>query len=86
QREIETDGVFVLREAVAPGQLVPGIETEGPHVKVNIDMSTSIPGLYAAGDIAGLPYQYIKAAGQGNTAVLTAVSYLTEKARREKNG
>ena len=86
QREIETDGVFVLRDAVAPGQLVPGIETDGPHVKVNIDMSTSIPGLYAAGDIAGLPYQYIKAAGQGNTAVLTAVAYLTEKARREKNG
>ena len=84
KRDIETDGVFVLREAVAPGQLVPGVETEGPHVKVNIDMSTSIPGLFAAGDIAGLPYQYIKAAGQGNTAVLSAVAYLTEMARAGK--
>ncbi len=78
QREIETDGVFVLREAVAPGQLVPGVETEGAHIKVGIDMSTSIPGCFAAGDIAGLPYQYIKAAGQGNTAALSAVAYLTE--------
>ena len=78
QREIEADGIFVLREAVAPGQLVPGLETEGPHIKVNVDMSTSIPGCFAAGDIAGLPYQYIKAAGQGNTAALSAVGYLTE--------
>ena len=77
QGEIETDGIFILREAVAPGKLVPGLETEGAHVKVGIDMSTSIPGCFAAGDIAGLPYQYIKSAGQGNTAALSAVSYLT---------
>ncbi len=76
-REIETDGIFILREAVAPGKLVPGLETEGAHVKVNLDMSTSIPGCFAAGDIAGLPYQYIKSAGQGNTAALSAVAYLT---------
>ena len=83
QREIETDGVFILREAVAPGKLVPGLETEGAHVKVNLDMSTSIPGCFAAGDIAGLPYQYIKAAGQGNTAALSAVGYLTELDRKQ---
>ena len=77
QGEIETDGIFILREAVAPGKLVPGLETEGAHVKVGIDMSTSIPGCFAAGDIAGLTYQYIKSAGQGNTAALSAVSYLT---------
>ena len=76
-REIETDGIFILREAVAPGKLVPGLETEGAHVKVNLDMSTSIPGCFAAGDIARLPYQYIKSAGQGNTAALSAVAYLT---------
>jgi len=80
QREIETDGVFILRDAVSPGQLVPGLETNGAHVAVNVDMSTSIPGCFAAGDIAGLPYQYIKAAGQGNTAVLSAVNYLNSKA------
>lgn len=82
-REIEADGIFVLREAVAPGQLVPGLETEGPHVKVNVDMSTSIPGCFAAGDIAGLPYQYIKSAGQGNTAALSAVNYLTALEHRK---
>lgn len=73
------DGVFILRDALAPQQLVPGIETQGAHVTVSLDMSTSIPGLFAAGDIAGLPYQYIKSAGQGNVAALSAVSYLTKR-------
>lgn len=76
QGEIKADGIFILREALLPGQLVPGVELDGPHIKVNAKMETNIPGLYAAGDIAGLPYQYIKSAGQGNTAVLSAVSYL----------
>ncbi|MBQ3704887.1 MAG: NAD(P)/FAD-dependent oxidoreductase [Clostridia bacterium] len=70
--------VFVLRDAVAPGQLVPGLETEGAHVKVNRRMESSLPGLFACGDIVGTPYQYIKAAGEGNIAALSAVGYLEE--------
>ena len=80
--DIETDGVFILRDAIAPGMLIQGLETDGPHVKVDLQMRTSMDGVYACGDIAGTPYQYIKAAGQGNTAALSAVSYLAEKARR----
>ncbi len=82
QNEYTVDGVFILREAVSPGQLVPGLETEGPHVKVNLDMSTSMKGVFACGDIAGAPYQYIKSAGQGNTAALSAVNYLAELDRK----
>ena len=70
------DGAFVLREAVAPGQLVPGLETEGSHVAVNRQMEASIPGVFACGDITGTPYQYVKAAGEGNVAALSAVKYL----------
>ena len=77
--EYEAAGVFVLREAVAPGQLVPGLETEGPHVKVSRKMESSLPGLFACGDLVGPPYQYIKAAGEGNIAALSAVAYLDEK-------
>ena len=73
------DGVFILREAVAPGQLVPGLETEGAHVKVNRRMETSIPGIFACGDITGTPYQYVKAAGEGNVAALSAVGWLDRK-------
>ena len=70
------DGIFVLREAVAPGQLVPGLQTDGPHVVVNRQMETNIPGVFACGDIAGIPYQYVKAAGEGNAAALSAVRWL----------
>ena len=79
------DGVFVLRESISPGQLVPGLETDGSHVVVNRQMATNIPGCFACGDIAGLPYQYIKAAGEGNVAVLSAVSYIDQKKRAAKN-
>ncbi len=78
------DGVFVLREAVAPGQLVPGLETDGSHVAVNRRMEASIPGVFACGDIAGTPYQYIKAAGEGNAAALSAVSYLDRLMKRDQ--
>ena len=74
--EHEVSCVFVLRDAVMPDSLIPGVETDGAHIRVNLQMETNIPGLFAAGDIAGKPYQYVKAAGQGNVAALSAVSYL----------
>ena len=64
---------------MAPDQLVPGIAMEGNHVAVNNQMETNLPGLFACGDIAGPPYQYIKAAGQGNIAALSAVGFLKER-------
>ncbi len=76
--EIQTDGVFVLRDQIAPSSMVPGLETEGSAVKCGRDMSTSIPGLFAAGDITGAPYQLIKASGEGLVAALSAVSYLNK--------
>ena len=79
QGTLETDGIFILREAVAPGQLVPGLETDGPHGKVDVSMKTNLAGCFACGDIAGIPYQYIKSAGQGNVAALSAVAYLDQK-------
>lgn len=78
------DGIFILRDSVSPKQLVPGLELDGPHVKVSRDLSTNIPGCFACGDIAGKPYQYIKSAGEGNVAALSAVSYLDELRRKEQ--
>ena len=79
--EYPADGVFVLREAVAPGQLVPGLETDGAHVKVNRKMETNLPGVFACGDLAGTPYQYVKAAGEGNIAAISAEAYIDKKAK-----
>lgn len=81
-REVVSDVVFVLRDSVSPGQLVPGLETEGAHIRVTRDMKTNIAGLFAAGDITGDPYQDAKAVGEGNTAAISAVKYLAELARK----
>ena len=76
---IPVDGVFVLRDAIAPDKLVSGLKMDGPHVEVNLQMETNLPGCFACGDVTGKPYQYIKAAGQGNVAALSAVGYLASK-------
>jgi thioredoxin reductase (NADPH) len=70
---IETDGIFVLKDSISPSQLVPGLEMENGHIKVDKNMRTNIKRCYAAGDCTGKPYQYIKAAGEGQVAALTAV-------------
>lgn len=75
----EVNGVFLLRQSIAAGQLVPGLALEGPHVSVDRLMKTNLPGFFAAGDITGRPYQYIKAAGEGNVAALSAVDHLAGK-------
>lgn len=82
--EIETDGLFILRDSISPGQLVPGLELDKNHVQVDRKMDTNLKGCFAAGDIVGTPYQYIKAAGEGNIASLSAVSYLDELKRNSK--
>ena len=74
--EIITDGIFILRDSVSPGQLVPGLEMDGNSVKVDRKMQSNLKGCFAAGDIVGKPYQYIKSAGEGNIAALSAVKYI----------
>lgn len=78
---LEVDGVFVMRDAVLPSQLVPGIGVENNAIKVNRDMSTSIAGIYSAGDNTGLPYQLNKAVGEGQVAALNAVKYIDDKSK-----
>lgn len=74
--EIYTDGIFILRDSISPGQLVPGLNIVDNHIEVDRLMKTNINGCFAAGDVVGKPYQYIKAAGEGNIAALSAVSYI----------
>ena len=75
----EVDGIFILRDSIPPSQLVSGLEIKDNHIVVNSQMETNIKGCFACGDIVGRPYQYIKAAGQGNIASLSAVAYLDAK-------
>lgn len=80
-RRLDVDGVFILRESVSPANLIPGIEMDGNHIAVNRRMETNLKGCFACGDIVGAPYQYIKSAGEGNVAALSAAGYLDLRER-----
>ena len=73
---LEVDGVFCLRDAIALDALLPGLRTEDGHIAVDRAMATSLPGVYAAGDCTGRPYQYAKAVGEGNVAAHSAIEFL----------
>lgn len=74
--EKEVSGVFLIGKAMPPSALVGGLKEENGHVKVERDMSTNLKGLFAAGDVTGRPYQYVKAAGEGLVAAFSAQEYL----------
>ena len=70
--ELKVDGVFILRQSDPAETLLPELEMDGPFVKVNRDQATNVPGVYAAGDCTGKPWQIARATGEGLTAVLNA--------------
>lgn len=69
-------GVFILRDTVAPDALFPGLELEGRYIKVGRDLATSVPGVFACGDCVGLPLQVAKAVGEGQVAAHSAGAWL----------
>ena len=86
-RDIEVPGVFVFVGNDVNNQTL--IQEDGSflcdmtdwgEVKVDITMNTSVPGLYAAGDMRiDAPKQVVCAAGDGAVAALQAISYVDEK-------
>lgn len=77
--EVAVDGIFCLRNAIAPTTLLKGLELDGAHVIVDREMNTNLAGVFAAGDCTGRPYQIAKAVGEGNIAAHTIVEYLADK-------
>ena len=73
------DCVFIFRPGVAPDSLLPGLEVSGGHIKAGADMATNVPGVFAAGDVTGAPYQVAKAVGEGNVAAHSVCDYLAGK-------
>jgi len=76
---LKVHGVFIIRQSDPVENVLPGLELDGEVIKVNRDMSTNIPGVFAAGDCTGKPWQIAKATGEGLIAVLSAVTYLGKK-------
>jgi thioredoxin reductase (NADPH) len=76
--ELAASGVFLMRNAILPTTLLPGLATDGQHIAVDRSMATNVPGCFAAGDCTGRPYQIAKAMGEGNIAAHGMVEYLAE--------
>ncbi len=76
EHELKGNAVFLLRETTPMSKLISGLEMNGKTIKVNRNMETNLPGLYAAGDCTGTPYQISKAVGEGLIAALSAVTYI----------
>lgn len=80
---LTVDGVFCLRDSVSLATLLPKIAVDGGRIVVDRIMATNLPGVFAAGDCTGRPYQYAKAVGEGNVAAHSVIEYL---AQQEKAG
>lgn len=76
---LAVDGVFIMRNAIAPTTLFSKLEVIDGHIGVNRHMETNVKGVFAAGDCTGKPYQYTKAVGEGNIAAHSVIEYLGEK-------
>jgi len=77
--DIPCAGIFILRQAVAPTDLLPALETDNGVIKVDRRMATNVEGVFAAGDCTGGPLQVSKAVGEGHVAALSACEYLDER-------
>jgi len=75
-RDYPVDAVFVIKDTVSVTQLVPGLRYEQGGIVTDRRMATGVPGVFAAGDCTGKPYQLAKAAGEGNIAALSACEYI----------
>ena len=76
------DGVFILRPSMAADSLLPGLALREGHIAVGPDLAASVPGVFAAGDCIGKPYQVAKAVGEGNVAALSADRWLEQQTGR----
>ena len=66
---------------VSVTRLVPGLEYGDGAIVTDRKLATTVPGVFAAGDCTGKPYQLAKAVGEGNVAALSACDWLAGLAR-----
>lgn len=77
--DLTVNGIFIERSGRSADQLIEGLIMENGFVVTDTAQATNIPGLFAAGDCTGKPWQISRAIGQGQVAALTAVHYLETK-------
>ena len=78
-KKVELEGVFVQIGLVPNTEWLKGTVALSRHGEIEVDAKgrTSIPGVFAAGDMTTVPYkQIVIAAGDGAKAALSAFDYL----------
>jgi thioredoxin reductase (NADPH) len=82
ESSLAVDGVFIfIGQTPNTGYLKGLVQMdEGGHVQVNAWMETSVPGIFAAGDIrSDSARQVVSSAGDGATAAIRADRYISER-------
>jgi len=77
----EFDGLFIAEGKMGTGAIskILGVaETADGHILVDENMKTNIPGLFACGDMVGMPYQIAKAVADGMRAGLSVINFLNK--------
>ncbi|MEF8712267.1 MAG: alkyl hydroperoxide reductase subunit F [Accumulibacter sp.] len=81
-RRIDLEGVFVQIGLLPNSEWLRGTITLSRHGEIEIDArcETSLPGVFAAGDVTTVPYkQIVIAMGEGSKAALSAFDHLIRR-------
>ncbi len=76
---LEADGTFIEMGLVPNSQMISDLvkTDEQGHIKINSHAATSVPGVFAAGDVTDIGgEQVLIAVGEGAKAALSAYEYL----------
>jgi alkyl hydroperoxide reductase subunit AhpF len=78
---LDVQGIFVEIGLIPNSEFIPAIEKNHlGEIVVNKRNETSVPGIFAAGDVTDVPEkQIIIAAGEGSKACLSAFRYLAQQ-------
>ncbi len=83
--KLEVSGVFIELGAKGIMELATHLgvrlDDEMKYIDTNKKMETNIPGVFAAGDICGPPWQMAKAVGEGCVAGIGAATYAKKMAK-----
>ncbi len=84
-KEISVDGVFIElgARAIKDLAIMLGIMLDNKfmqYIVADDSMATNVKGVFAAGDVTGMPFQLAKAVGQGCIAGISAADYIKQLA------
>ncbi len=78
-RRLDVSAAFVYIGFVPNSHIVDVEKTPGGFIKVDSQMRTSLPGVFACGNVVRKNAQIVSSAGEGAIAALSAVEYLRDK-------